>query len=262
VSITDEYARFAARMMVAAAFFDVADNDASGEMSKIELFEALRRVTITQSKVSALCRPAPSPPPPRPGLACSERRGKQSTRRALLDCNVCLRANRWQVTVNDTISLVEFIMKIADSGLDLGNEALPNAEEEEGAQEVEEAVEDSDEEPTINREELVNTYCGPPCSVQSLLAIIKRKNRQGRYLIHDEDYEMYDKIDKQVAEELRKEKHRREKAKEAERKAKATGQALNMEGSEKEVRSVQNDLTLCRSACCSPSAGPAAIGSP
>lgn len=142
--------------------------------------------------------------------------------------------------MNDTVSLVEFIMKIADSGLDLGNEVLPDGEEEEeGAVEAEEAVEDSDEEPTINREELVNTYCGPPCSVQSLLAIIKRKNRQGRYLIQDKDYEMYDKIDKQVAEELRKEKHRREKAKEAERQAKATGQALNNEGTEKEVRFFQ-----------------------
>ena len=139
------------------------------------------------------------------------------------------------MTVNDTVSLVEFIMKIADSGLDLGNvnEVLADGEEE-GAEEAEE-VEDSDEEPTINREELVNAYCGPPCSVQSLLAIIKRKNRQGRYLIQDEDYEMYDKIDKQVAEELRKEKHRRDKAKEGERQAKATGQAMDNEGTEREV---------------------------
>jgi hypothetical protein len=60
-------------------------------------------------------------------------------------------------------------------------------EEDEEGKEGQEAESDGagdiseDEEPTINREELVNTYCGPPCSVQSLLAIIKRKNRQGRY---------------------------------------------------------------------------------
>ena len=87
VSITDEYARFAARMMVAAAFFDVADNDASGEMSKTELFEALRRVTITQSKVRPLSAVPPAPPPchwPWAKGCCECRAGKESARVSLL----------------------------------------------------------------------------------------------------------------------------------------------------------------------------------
>lgn len=81
--MAQEYARFAARMMVAAAFFDTSDTDGSGEMSKIELFESLRKVTVTQSKVS----------------------------------------------VADTISLGEFIMSLADTGIEDGTEQNPEDDE-------------------------------------------------------------------------------------------------------------------------------------
>mmetsp|Transcript_48482 Transcript_48482/g.90288 ORF Transcript_48482/g.90288 Transcript_48482/m.90288 type:complete len:737 (+) Transcript_48482:44-2254(+) len=165
VSVAQEYARFAARMMVAAAFFDTSDTDGSGEMSKIELFESLRKVTVTQSKVS----------------------------------------------VADTISLGEFIMSLADTGIEDGTEQNP--EDDESPKDGHEEEEEEEEESTINREEIVNAFCGPPCSVESLIHIIKRKNRQGRYVMEDEDYEMFERIDKSVAIELGKEKERRDKQK-------------------------------------------------
>jgi hypothetical protein len=62
-----------------------------------------------------------------------------------------------------------------------------------------------------------------------------------RYLIQDEDYEMYDKIDKQVAEELRKEKGRRDAGKIAERKAKEEGVA-HIDDTEKEVSPSHTEL--------------------
>ena len=34
--------------------------------------------------------------------------------------------------------------------------------------------------------------------MESLIQIIKRKNRQGRYVMQDEDFDMFDNIDKQV----------------------------------------------------------------
>lgn len=67
-----------------------------------------------------------------------------------------------------------------------------------GRQDGHEEEEEEEEESTINREEIVNAFCGPPCSVESLIHIIKRKNRQGRYVMEDEDYEMFERIDKSV----------------------------------------------------------------
>jgi hypothetical protein len=44
VSVSRTYAQFAVRMIVASTFFDLIDDNASGEISKSEIFEKLRRL--------------------------------------------------------------------------------------------------------------------------------------------------------------------------------------------------------------------------
>lgn len=44
VSVAKTYAQFAVRMIVASIFFDIIDDNASGEISKSEIFEKLRRL--------------------------------------------------------------------------------------------------------------------------------------------------------------------------------------------------------------------------
>jgi osmotically-inducible protein OsmY len=58
-------------------------------------------------------------------------------------------------------------------------------------------------EATINREEWVNIFVGPPCNVDSCVELIMRKNQQGRYLISDEDHVAYKRLDKKIRAEYK-----------------------------------------------------------
>jgi len=131
-------------------------------------------------------------------------------------------------TLEQTASLVEFMMEAADTGLE--EEAMQTATEapvvrgsafDEDAEDEEDVVgaddmdtialqmakEPEPEEPpresTINREEWVNIFVGPPCNVDSCVELIMRKNSQGRYLISDDDLVRYKRLDKKIRAEYR-----------------------------------------------------------
>jgi hypothetical protein len=55
VSVSRTYAQFAVRMIVASIFFDLIDDNASGEISKSEIFEKLRRLLQGVSECVCVC---------------------------------------------------------------------------------------------------------------------------------------------------------------------------------------------------------------
>ncbi|KAK3244313.1 hypothetical protein CYMTET_46069 [Cymbomonas tetramitiformis] len=67
---------------------------------------------------------------------------------------------------------------------------------------------------TLNREEWVNIFVGPPCNVDSCISLIKRKNEQGRYIVPNTDKANYLLIDSEIQKDMKEKRVNRGKEKE------------------------------------------------
>ncbi|KAK3244954.1 hypothetical protein CYMTET_45456 [Cymbomonas tetramitiformis] len=136
-----EYARFAAKAILASAVFDMMDSNRGGSLSKSELFMLLRRVTRSQGMDVAL-----------------------------------------------TGSLVEFMMSVADTGEEDATDAAS-----------------AEEEASINREEWVNVFVGPPCTVDDCIAVIQQANERGKYIIPPAELNEFNELNDDLTEQIKKE---------------------------------------------------------
>jgi len=168
VSLVFNFARFATRSLVGSMVFDAVDEDRGGKMNKEELFEVLHKVLFLQN-VS---------PKHTGSLVEFVYDVIEKNMESEDEVDEAERANRAktgedQGEIDMEIARVEGVKPVVAKEIRIDGKMHKVRED---------AKVIIDDEETLNLEDWINIFHGPPCNVDSMVELVQDSNKRGKFL--------------------------------------------------------------------------------